>query len=188
DLFCIDKSSSAELSEAINSMYNWYSNSACCYAFLSDLAPLSNLRHCRWFTRGWTLQELIAPQFIVFYDKDWVISGRKGRPSLMTPVHRNHLFATPDPGFERLLSGITGIPSAVLSESRDLSLRRQYSIAKIMSWAAHRRTTRLEDMAYCLLGLFNINMPLLYGEGEKAFIRLQEEIIKETTDLSLFAW
>lgn len=164
DTVCIDKSSSAELSEAINSMFGWYFNSALCYAYLSDL-PAVKLRESRWFTRGWTLQEMIAPKEVKFYDKDWVSNGTKS-------------------GLICRLNEITGVDKIILSGGN----LRLISVARKISWAAKRKTTRVEDMAYCLLGLFDISMPMLYGEGHKAFRRLQENIVKEYDDHSLFAW
>lgn len=153
-------------------MYAWYRSAAVCYAFLQDVpTPTSNslnvgdFRNSRWFTRGWTLQELLAPQEVVFYSLEWVELGR-----------RNEL--------AELLSDITGIETRFLL-GEDLSVA---SAAKKMSWAAHRSTSRTEDVAYCLMGLFDVNMPLLYGEGKKAFIRLQEEIARVTGDHSVFAW
>jgi hypothetical protein len=170
DTCCINKSSSAELTEAINSMYEWYERSAICYAFLSDLNPSvtkdEGFPACRWFTRGWTLQELIAPAQVVFYDSNWNRRGTK------------HSVAY-------LVSQITRIQSDYLWRGNTIKFA---SVAEKMSWASRRTTTRIEDMAYCLLGLFDISMPMLYGEGERAFLRLQEEIIKKTNDLSLFAW
>jgi hypothetical protein len=174
DTCCIDKTSSAELSEAINSMFEWYRNSVVCYAFLCDLDPSTEtelgLPHCRWFTRGWTLQELIAPSEVRFYDSAWHFRGTKG--DLL----------------ERI-SDITHIDAFYLQNATSLlaRMRRTHAAVK-MSWISYRSTTRVEDMAYCLLGLFNINMPLLYGEGSKAFRRLQEEILKKDGDLSLLAW
>ena len=171
DTCCIDKTSSADLSESINSMYRWYKNSEVCFAYLADVTsphPLSVVSlepNCRWFTRGWTLQELIAPSKVEFYNHSWCHVGS-----------RHEIFRT--------IENITGISSDVF-ESNDLSA---VNIAQKMSWAAKRTTTRKEDMAYCLLGLFDINMPLLYGEGEKAFLRLQEHIAATSTDHSLFAW
>lgn len=175
DTCCIDKSSSAELSETINSMYQWYKKAMVCYAYLSDVPPSeaqdprddsSSFRKSRWFTRGWTLQELIAPRLVIFFSESWTSLGTKWQ--LLT-----------------LLSDITSIDSAWLRGGEDaLSIA---SIAQKMSWAANRTTTRLEDRAYSLLGIFDVNMPLLYGEGQKAFTRLQEEILKQTDDESLFA-
>lgn len=166
---CVDQSSSADLSEAINSMYKWYQKSAICYAFLSDLPSSLELqqeafRQCRWWTRGWTLQELIAPSSVRFYDQNWRWYGN--RSDLAVEI-----------------KSITGIsPRAYGRPLND------FSVAKRMSWASRRTTTRTEDIAYCLLGLFDINMPLIYGEGDKAFLRLQEEICKTIPDLTIFAW
>ncbi|KAK5119389.1 hypothetical protein LTR85_007745 [Meristemomyces frigidus] len=274
DTCCINKASSAELSEAINSMFRWYSHAEVCYAYLSDVpnppvqstelrvsdgidepdylcdscdkligvrykcmscedvdfceqciasggshghrghrivliprhqdryarlaaAPAfvgkslsgeatptvadieevtldrvveDNLRlfaQSRWFRRGWTLQELLAPHELLFYNEDWVLIG-----SLDTLLVR--------------VCKATGIDEEVLRRTTPIS---QLSIATRMSWMAHRATTRPEDKAYSLLGIFNVNLPLLYGEGgERAFFRLQEEIIKVSSDHSIFAW
>jgi len=262
DTCCIDKSSSAELTEAINSMFRWYQESAVCFAYLSDLkddwrrrekewkikdekpekqgpekdgqkgdkrAPgedkkasgedkwesdqrseggernkegkkprkdkdkdnddassraggsdvssqtdggltwqqrVDKYAPCRWFTRGWTLQELIAPRRLGFYNQNWRFEGEKKTLSSE-------------------LAEITRINKRVLSNAALLST---IPVAQRMSWAANRQTTRAEDMAYCLLGIFGVQIPMLYGEGSKAFVRLQEEIIKESNDLSLFAW
>jgi hypothetical protein len=174
DTCCIDKSSSAELSEAINSMYLWYRKAGICYAYLADVEPCesespfnvsSSFRKSRWFTRGWTLQELIASYYVVFISKDWNILGNK--------IELLHL-----------LFDITSIDYEVLSNPPAIA---DIGVARKMSWAAKRTTTRVEDRAYSLLGLFDVNMPLLYGEGWKAFTRLQEEILKKTDDESLFA-
>ncbi|KAK5675325.1 hypothetical protein LTS10_012091 [Elasticomyces elasticus] len=204
DTCCIDKSSSAELSEAINSMFQWYQSATICYALLSDfegtnsmagirtddmnfLEGVAKLKKCRWFSRGWCLQELIAPVVLQFYNEDWVFLSTK------------HDWAN-------LLSEVTGIPSSMLhwlpfwrygrgysnppGSSMDFLRRalQEFSIAQRMSWAAKRQTSRLEDVAYSLLGIFGINMTLLYGEGDNAFLRLQEEIIKRSTDHSILAW
>jgi hypothetical protein len=165
DTCCIDKTSSADLSESINSMYRWYANSKVCFAYLIDVKTKDSLWQSRWFTRGWTLQELIAPPVVEFYSHSWDPIGTKASRAIN-------------------LSYTTGITRAVL-EGDYLSYS---SVASKMSWASNRTTTRKEDMAYCLLGLFDINMPLLYGEGEKAFLRLQEHIAASSTDHSLFAW
>ena len=179
DTCCIDKSSSAELSEAINSMWDWYARSQICYAYLSDVpsetdieVDVSAFSSSRWFTRGWTLQELISPRKVQFYDEGWNCIGRKSRK-------------IKDEKFVKLLSRVTKIDFYVL---QDKSHMNSFSIAQRMRWASHRTTTRVEDMAYSLLGMFGINMPLLYGEGIRAFKRLQEEIIKISDDESIFAW
>ncbi|MBE3043806.1 HET domain-containing protein [Candidatus Bathyarchaeota archaeon] len=190
DTCCIDKTSSSELSEAINSMYQWYKLSAICYVYVEDVeagsnalptAPASvlgiqppdaarmslsyNFSHSRWFKRGWTLQELIAPRCLEFYDRNWVEIGTKS--SLASELRR-----------------ITGIRAEVLAGGP----MTRCCMAERMSWAANRETTKVEDRAYSLLGIFDVNMPLLYGEGPRAFIRLQEEILMRHEDLSLLAW
>jgi hypothetical protein len=170
DTCCIDKTSSAELTEAINSMYRWYQNAAVCYVYLSDVQSSevscdSSFEESAWFTRGWTLQELIAPANVEFYNCTWHILGTKE-------------------SLKDAISEITGIGVAILEGADPEGL----SVAKRMSWASKRTTTRVEDIAYSLLGLFGVNMPMLYGEGERAFIRLQEEIMKHSDDQSLFAW
>ncbi|KAK6839266.1 hypothetical protein PG987_005132 [Apiospora arundinis] len=166
DTCCIDKQSSAELSEAINSMYRWYRQSYICYAYLQDVSQLEGIEHSRWFTRGWTLQELLAPSEVVFYSSDWRCLGTKS--SL---------------GWR--IEAVTGIELEYL----DALFPHKANVSKKMSWAAERNTARVEDEAYSLLGLFDINMPLIYGEGKKAFKRLQEEILRRNPeDHTLFAW
>jgi len=140
-----------------------------CLIYLRDTSTDSleaTLASDQWFKRGWTLQELLAPVEACFYDKDWRLIGDK-----------RSLVDT--------LSKITGISKNVLSGSEKIS---DCSIAQRMSWAWDRKTSRVEDIAYCLLGIFDVNMPLLYGERGKAFIRLQEELIRQSSDESIFAW
>lgn len=177
DTCCIDKSSSAELSEAINSMFKWYQDAEICYAFLSDVststrAPttsrqdLHKITASQWFTRGWTLQELIAPRAVHFYSQQWDFLGSRNAAA-------------------EAIQLATGISTRALLGQDLLGI----SIYQRMRWASTRTTTRPEDMAYCLLGIFDVNIPLLYGEGKKkAFQRLQEEILRKSTDLSLFLW
>ncbi|KAI0528379.1 heterokaryon incompatibility protein-domain-containing protein [Xylaria digitata] len=172
---CIDKSSSSELSEAINSMFQWYANAIVCYVYLIDVAYIQNateeevklsLANSRWVSRGWTLQELIAPHHVVFYSKDWQNCGTRSKLSTT-------------------LEAITRIDESYLN-GRPLD---DASVAQRMSWASRRTTSRKEDQAYCLLGIFNVNMPLIYGEKSKAFRRLQEAIYREyPEDHSLYAW
>ncbi|GLA96992.1 hypothetical protein AtubIFM57143_004475 [Aspergillus tubingensis] len=166
DTCCIDKTSSAELSEAINSMYRWYQTSELCYAILADVQSEDEIDKSRWLTRGWTLQELIAPSKVVFLNERWELLGDRAT-------------------LRDRLSEYTGIPAGILSGDEDLETS---SVAQRMSWAAKRQTRRVEDRAYSLMGIFNVNMPLIYGEGENAFIRLQEEIMRISDDQSLFAW
>lgn len=171
-------------------MYNWYRRSDVCYVYLSDAfssspdwfkagekrvdAAIRNLRDSRWFTRGWTLQELLAPTNVEFLDANWVTIGAIDRRSL----------SAEDLDFVEAISRITGIASLALQGEPPES----FNIAQRMSWAADRQTSRIEDRAYSLLGLFDVNMPLLYGEGKRAFKRLQEHIIENNEDYTLFAW
>ncbi|KAI1634797.1 hypothetical protein F4809DRAFT_493086 [Biscogniauxia mediterranea] len=163
---------SQDLSEAINSMFSWYQNSSVCYVFLgdynSDIFDASELDKCEWFLRGWTLQELIAPKRVDFFNKNWQYIGTKTNPEMC-----------------KAITNITNIDIPFLCGS-DLE---DASIAKRMSWASRRSTTRPEDIAYCLLEIFDINILLLYGGGTKAFQRLQEEILRRyPDDHSLYAW
>ncbi|TBU53257.1 hypothetical protein BD310DRAFT_164073 [Dichomitus squalens] len=173
DSSCIDKTSSSELQEAINSMYPWYGSAHTCYAFLSDVPSSTHVkvkgsafRESRWFKRGWTLQELIAPPWIVFLSSEWKVLGTKD--GLVDVIHE-----------------ITLISRRILRHEDSLDTA---SIAQRMSWAAGRQTTRVEDQAYSLQGLLGINMHTLYGEGEQAFRRLQEEILTRYPDQSILAW
>lgn len=292
DTCCIDKSSSAELSEAINSMFGWYRRAAVCYAFLADVpdedgegreenrreqhdggsgggvsdagsseaggAPSGDGGHdsghhpadgpsgdddciddddwtddigsdddpgyhrnssstdtdtdteddeddnlglnsafakSRWFTRGWTLQELLAPDNVVFFSASWSPIGRKLATHRYGRYARETRLRLASSGSRstyeihrriRALPAITGIPKRCLDASSPPFARA--SVAQKMSWAAGRQTMRREDRAYSLLGIFGINMPLLYGEGDNAFVRLQEEILRLSDDLSLLAW
>ncbi|ETS75784.1 hypothetical protein PFICI_12728 [Pestalotiopsis fici W106-1] len=239
DTNCIDKASSSELSEAINSMFAWYQQASDAFAYLVDVEPFSaafverlaaveqhlkveqgqenfefllkyfnmeiseeraatelgeddtdpastrssgylnyadarqahtfdvqSLENSRWFTRSWTLQELLAPKSLTLYARDWTpIAGKQA----LSPI----------------LSVVTGIDEDCIKGKTPIS---QYSISHRLSWAAGREATREEDVAYSLLGLCDINMPLLYGEGTKAFRRLQQEIIQTSADESIFAW
>ncbi|KAI0350690.1 HET-domain-containing protein [Trametes cingulata] len=173
DSCCIDKTSSAELSEAINAMYRWYADAHVCYAYLADVSDQedprrvsSTFRRSKWFTRGWTLQELIAPRFLVFLSKTWTVIGTKS-------------------SLARTIEEVTGVDRDVLTFAKPLEA---VSVARRMSWAAGRQTSRLEDEAYSLMGIFGVYMPTIYGEGYNAFVRLQEEILRHISDQSLFVW
>ena len=128
--------------------------------------------HSRWFRRGWTLQELLGPSRLMFYASDWTRTALRedisGEISAITNIGKEFLCRPPTTDVSRLLA--------------------HASVAERMSWASQQQTTRDEDIAYSLLGIFGINMPLLYGEGHRAFLRLQEEIIKWSDDQSIFAW
>jgi hypothetical protein len=197
DTCCIDKRSSAELSEAINSMWKWYQKSEVCYAYLADVTiaefvPSEGendvLSKSRWFTRGWTLQELIAPLTVEFLGQDWSVIGVKAPSAVLAKLPPT--LGEGNDVFLLHIAKITGIAENVIlykETSRDL---RKVPIAQKMAWAARRQTAREEDLAYSLMGLFDVNMPILYGEGlKKAFRRLQLEIIQmNCVDQSIFLW
>ncbi|KAJ8124904.1 hypothetical protein O1611_g8737 [Lasiodiplodia mahajangana] len=166
DTCCINKVDAAELSEAINSMYRWYSESSVCIAYLQDAFSATDVKLSEWFARGWTLQELIAPEIVKFYGRNWDFLGDKKSLS-------------------REIVSRTGIPADVLSKQKH---PQACSVAQRMPWAARRKTKRVEDRAYSLMGLFDVNMPMIYGERDRAFLRLQEHIIAKSSDESIFVW
>lgn len=188
DTICIDRTSLADISEAINSMYRWYRQATVCYAHLSDLAPSAlpstddvasamadcsldetSLGRSRWFTRGWTLQELLLPRRLELYDREWNLRGSKSSSHVV-----------------EMLSRISGVETAVLSDPDRIA---DFSYGRRMAWAAKRQVTRGEDAAYALLPILGVNMTVRYGEGgERAFQRLQEKVIRVTTDLSPLCW
>ncbi|KAK3646186.1 hypothetical protein LTR56_007197 [Elasticomyces elasticus] len=174
----IVQGNNTELSEAINSMYAWYRDARECYAFLDDVpqpetleATYQDFSDSRWWSRGWTLQELLAPRIVRFYGMNYNFIGT-----------RQDLFEQ--------ISQVTGIDRKYLGTRGTLPRLSIHSasVAERMSWACMRETTKAEDIAYSLLGIFDVNMPLLYGEGDKAFTRLQTAIIAQTRDDSIFAW
>jgi hypothetical protein len=172
DTCCINKSNYTELSEAINSMFRWYQGAVKCYVYLSDVSTrgsgadeslsksmwILEFRQSRWFTRAWTLQELIAPITVEFFSLEGERLGDKR-------------------SLEATLQEITGIPVEVFQGDA----LAQYPVDRRMLWAAERTAKRREDEAYCLLGIFDIYMPLNYGEGRvNAFNRLKEAIYKRS--------
>ncbi|KAE9575552.1 hypothetical protein CGMCC3_g8320 [Colletotrichum fructicola] len=175
DAVCIDKTSSADVSETINSLPRYFQGAGVCFVYLSDLPCGPTLpwkdtwAQCRFWNRAWTLQELLLPTKVQFYDVEWHLRGERAAGCLPA-----------------LISDTTGIDEDILTQQRSLC---QTSVARKMSWAARREGTRSEDVAYSLLGIFGVRMPIVYGEGEhRAFRRLQEEVLKTTNDMSLFAW
>jgi hypothetical protein len=169
DTCCIDQTNHVELTESINSMFRWYQKAAKCYVYLSDVSRHtedgkshvgweSAFRDSRWFTRGWTLQELLAPNIIDFYAQDGVKLGDKG-------------------SLKQQISEISGIPIEALHEQA-LS---KFSVEERFSWVEKRQTTKPEDKAYCLLGLFQVFMPLIYGEGQSSAMRRLRKEIQEST-------
>ncbi|KAH7082415.1 heterokaryon incompatibility protein-domain-containing protein [Paraphoma chrysanthemicola] len=170
DTCCIERRNGPEIAEAINSMFRWYQKAENCYVYLTDvsipadgneallssMAWVSVFQDSRWFRRGWTLQELLAPHTVRFYDRDGHFLGDKS--SLEEPLHRT-----------------TRLPRRAL-HGDSLS---GFSVAERMSWTRGRETRKEEDQIYCLLGIFDVSMPLIYGEGLlNAARRLREEILK----------
>lgn len=177
DTVCINKNDSRELSSALNSMFNWYENATVCYVYLYDVtwneADLDGSRaefcQSKWFKRGWTLQELLAPKHIEFYDRDWRFIGPK----------------------QTLIKQI--VKAAKIAEEYLIGDFRTASIAQKMSWLSERITTIIEDRAYCMLGIFDVFLDTRYGRGGDEFLRLQREIFVSTPpdaifDESMFAW
>ncbi|KAH9949177.1 hypothetical protein B0H21DRAFT_688828, partial [Amylocystis lapponica] len=178
DTCCIDKRSSAELDESIRSMYRWYLNAKVCIVHLRDTQTLEDFGDDGWFKRGWTLQELLAPRFIKFYNALWEPLRGGGSVDETTQADINA-------GIVRSrISEVTGIPEEYLkSFEAGVDLIREK-----MVWVSRRKTTRVEDMAYSLVGLFNIDLQIAYGEGEKAFYRLQRAIMDTSAIEDLFIW
>lgn len=171
-------------------MFKWYGESKMCLVYLSDVPgdgqhpshSSSEFRTSRWFSRGWTLQELLAPSVLRFYSQDWnpigwIFKHHQSQRRDASEMDPNNLTGT--------LAEVTGIPEILALGVLGV---REAPISAKMSWMSKRQTTRIEDMAYCMLGLFGVHMPLLYGEGHRAFTRLQEEIIKASVDHTIFAW
>ena len=168
DTCCIDRTNHAELSESINSMFRYYEEARICYVYLCDVEQ-SNFAHdfmlSRWFTRGWTLQELLAPDYVVFLDTNWVHVANRGQHA-------------------EWIERATGIQAEHLRHFNP----KDVCVSTKLSWAKNRQTTKVEDLAYSLLGLLDINMPLLYGEGRRSFRRLLLEVIKCSDDETIFCW
>ena len=177
DTICINKQNAVEETRSINAMFDWYRRAAVCYAYLSDVSLSSFERGTifqrenggqpsEWFGRGWTLQELLAPRHMEFYDSNWAFMGR--RDDLKIEIQ-----------------GVTGIAPEYLNGDMKIA---QASIATRMSWMAGRVTKEIEDIAYSMIGILDVHMTPQYGEGNKAFMRLQRTLMEQSTDKSIFAW
>lgn len=148
---------------------------------LDPTASESKFSRSPWWRRGWTLQELLAPHMVIFCDGDWNPLGVVGRNTGGVKLSRL-------PNVAEIVSTTSRIAIGHLSGKARWTKLSDVSVAERMIWAAERKTTRPEDEAYCLLGIFGVNMPMLYGEGQRAFRRLQQELIRATNDQSIFAW
>lgn len=175
DSCCINKDSSEELNRSINSMFMWYREADVCYTYLSDVVKLTrkapfqqhnSKRNSEWFERGWTLQELLAPRKMKIFDMNWVEIG--SRADLAADIQ-----------------SVTGIEARFLDGSESF---RSASIATRLSWQSKRTTTEEEDMAYSLLGIFDVDLVPTYGEGKRAFLKLQQKLVQNYRDESIFAW
>lgn len=171
DMCCIDKSSSSELDEAVRSMFRWYRNSHICITYLPETNDIADLANEEWFKRGWTLLELLAPFRMKFYGKSWVPLG----PSTNDKCNSDIL---------QKISRITCIPKADLESFQPETNRVQEK----MVWASNRRTTRAEDIAYSLIGIFDVSLMVAYGEGKRAFYRLMEAILQRCDQWEVFCW
>ncbi|KAG1723748.1 heterokaryon incompatibility protein-domain-containing protein [Suillus lakei] len=179
DTCCIDKSSSTELDESIRSMFRWYRNSAICIVHLARSETIEDIRKDEWIRRGWTLQELLAPHKIKFFNVRWMpmTGGENDKAPSMKPDG--------SPDILRALEEATRIPCDVLTS--DLR-KRPMRVDERMAWAGRRETTRVEDAAYSLMGIFNVSLQIAYGEGrDRAFCRLIEAIM-QTGDPSVLNW
>lgn len=171
DTCCIDKESSAELQEAIGSMFSWYRQSALTIVYLSDVSTADSFIGSDWFKRGWTLQELLAPRTILFYRKDWSLYHT-------SPNHKEDDFMLNE------LAKATGIAPRHLREFHP----GMDTARSKLQWASDRRTTRSEDIAYSLFGIFNLHLPVLYGESDKSLGRLLTEVVSQSRDASILDW
>ena len=187
DTCCINKESSAELEEAIQAMFNWYRTSAICIAYLACSSSVTDFAQERWFTRGWTLQELLAPEKMKFYGRNWepLSDERDDKHPVTTPGAEGSIPVTssqPD-----VLTAVTR-----LTEIEDYDLTRFdpgiFRVQQRLRWASRRTTTRIEDMAYCLIGIFDVSMPITYGEGQRSWFRFMEIILQRCKSWDVFAW
>ncbi|PPQ94735.1 hypothetical protein CVT25_007700, partial [Psilocybe cyanescens] len=181
DTGCINKSSSVELEESIRSIFDWYSNSKICIVHLADTTDVLSLHEDQWFTRGWTLQELLAPKKVKFFGKSW-------KPITTYSFDDDKNLEGPDSNLhDHLWNHISNITE--ISRKRIFDFKPGIHQARdALVWLSKRRTTRIEDMAYCLIGLLGIPLSIAYGEGEMAFYRLQVEILQQSPDMGLFVW
>jgi hypothetical protein len=193
DTCCIDKSSSTDLEESIRSMFAWYCDAKVCIVYLGDTDNVYNLGEDVWFKRGWTLQELLAPTRIKFFNRQWaplIVDGETHKKDAHNDDDSDSESESDKSNDKKnvdlmgRISGITDIPIKDLKRFRPGTNR----VREKMSWMSRRRTTRTEDIAYSMIGIFAVGITIAYGEGEKAFHRLQGEIMQRCNDIDLLAW
>ncbi|KAF9472414.1 hypothetical protein BDN70DRAFT_818712, partial [Pholiota conissans] len=159
DTVCINKDSSSELDESIRSMYAWYERAEMCIVYLSETQHITQIPYDTWFTRGWTLQELLAPKVLKFYNLKWIQLSQDRNDKMNSNI-------------------LQLIEQATTISSSEMRFMITYSLSRRMQWAASCEVMREEDMAYSLMGIFNVSIPIAYGEGaDRAFLRLLEEIM-----------
>lgn len=196
DSGCIDQSSSAELDESLRSMYNWYQRADVCLVHLAETHSKEDLRDDEWFERGWTLQELIAPRRLKFFCAEWTEMAEVRLDALVMNKDEAWIWdqISYASGSSAFFSNtcIFHISCRLADLDRDEITRfrpHTRNARKILTWTAVRRTTRPEDRVYSLLGLLGLDIPIRYGEGfDRAFFRLQIEILQHTDNRSLFVW
>ncbi|OAX37463.1 hypothetical protein K503DRAFT_771461 [Rhizopogon vinicolor AM-OR11-026] len=164
DTCCIDKSSSTELDESIRSMFRWYENSEICIIHLAQSETIEDIMDDEWMKRGWTLQELLAPRKIKLFSSHWL-------PMTDDRNDKSH----EETKMMKTLERATGIPLDDIS----IYFSGSFGVDRRMAWAARRKTTRVEDVAYSLMGIFDVSLQIAYGEGgDRAFCRLIEAIMQ----------
>ncbi|KAG2116132.1 hypothetical protein DEU56DRAFT_840546 [Suillus clintonianus] len=176
DTCCIDKTSSSELDESLRCMFRWYRNADICIAYLAETTSIDGFHNDEWFTRGWTLQELLAPRIIRFFRSDWVP---------LTDCRNDKADGVANRPIFDVITAVTGISSQDLRAF----VPGPFQVDTRMIWAAGRRTTRSEDVAYSLMGIFDVCIPITYGEGaQRAFFRLIEAIMQVSNDPGVLYW
>lgn len=180
DTCCINKESSAELEEAIQAMFKWYRTANICIAYLACSTNLVDFEKEPWFTRGWTLQELLAPEKMKFYGREWI-------PLSEDPDDKHPRALDNSVPHDTILTTIIHLTEIAEYDLVDFS-PGVFRVQQRLRWAARRTTTRVEDMAYSLIGLFDVSMTITYGEGQRSWFRFMEIILRHCKSWDVFAW
>ncbi|KAF9472033.1 hypothetical protein BDN70DRAFT_925877 [Pholiota conissans] len=187
DTICINKESSSELDESIRSMYKWYCGSDVCIAYLGETQNIPDIHRDTWFTRGWTLQELVAPVVIKFCNRDWDYFNAN---TTVTDTRSRYIPSNKNSGIMiQIINQISKATSITATEFTTNFCR--LPLSRRMQLAASRQVTREEDTAYSLMGIFDVSIATAYGEGgERAFFRLLQAILESTSAgiFDLFNW